>query len=1028
MGYLKKILNRPVSAILIILSVIIFGIMSVRGMQMEYFPDLNMPMEVVVITYPGADADSVERLVVEPVEDMGKNLTGIASIESQSYENYGMIQFTYEYGTDLDDAYMELKSELDNLAGDLPDECDPPKIMEVGINNDADISIAAKSVDGTDILDYIDNTVVPALEGVNGVAKVEVKGSRERYTKIVLDEDRMKQYGLSISQIASDIASADFDMPVGKIEFETQQLAANAYSEIVWHTDLPKVALRTSTGALITLGDVASTINVFEDEPESISRFNGQDSVLLEVSKKSTAQTVAVCSAVEKTVNSMQNPSVEYEVIHSGADDIMDSLTEVLKTLVEGVLITMLVLLVFLGDIKASLIVGSSMPLSIFIAAMILKLIDMPFDLMTGTGMIIAIGMLVDNSIVVLESCFRAKEEAEDHKDAALKGTSVMLFSVLGSTLTTVVVYAPIAMATGMSGQMNKPLCYSIILTMLASLVNSITVVPLLFTLFKPKSKEELPINKLLDVFRRGYAKLIPSFLKHPVIPVIIAVGLLTVAIGLLTTLNFDIFPPSYDGSIEAEAAFRSGTKLEVMDERIKELESALVNDENFGSVELSIDSTGVKITAYSAASSKRTSEEAVEIYTRQFADVTDMDLKFTPTGVTTGLASLMSEGNSKSITLESEDIDLLEQGAAAMEERLKTVPGVIKVQNAAAARQTNVRYRIDQQAAKDKGFQPSAVAMQIYYMLNGMTATELEDANGEDIEVRLQYPDLEYNDPQVLLSQSITASDGSSVALKDICTAEYTEILQNIHRVEGKFTTEVKATVDSALKYEVSAAVGDAADEVVLPEGVALAQSTMDKRLSDEMGSMGTSLIIAIMLVFLVMAVQFESVRYSLMVMMCIPFSLIGSFGLMFLMNEPISMMAMMGILMLVGMVVNNGILLVDGTNELKKEMPLGDALIEAGLTRLRPILMTTLTTVLSMLPLLLSGNSGMNMMHGMGVVIVGGLVASTLLAMYLMPPFYLLISGTDMEGRTRKERALIRKEKRLAKKNRKAQEDEEE
>lgn len=1001
MSYLRTVLNRPVSAVLIIVSVIIFGIMSIGGMQMEYFPDLNMPMEVVVITYPGADADSVESLVVEPVEDIGKNLTGIDSIESQSFENYGMIQFTYEYGTDLDDAYMELKAALDNIAGDLPSECESPKIMEVGINNDATISVAAKSKDGSDILSYIDDTVVPLLESLGGVAEVKVKGDRDKYAKIVLDEEKMKQYGLTINQIASDVASADFNMPVGTLDFGTQEIAANAYSDIDWHTSLKNIAIRTSKGSLITLSDVVSTINMFEDEPDTLSRFNGKDSVIIDVSKKSTAETIGVCNAVKEKVKELTNDSVEYEVINSSADDIMSTLNEVLKTLIEGVLITMAVLLLFLGDWKASLIVGSSMPLSLFIAAMVLKLMKMPFDLMTGTGMIIAIGMLVDNSIVVLESCFRMQEEqrsageALDFKSAALNGTSAMVFSVLGSTLTTVVVYAPIAMATGMSGQMNRPLCYSIIFTMIASLVNSVTVVPLLFTLIKPKSKTELPINKVLSVLSRAYSSIIPGFLKRPVIPVIIAVLLLVAAGGLFTTLNLDIFPPNYDGSIKVEAEFRSGTKLNIMDQRIKEIEKALVSDDNFDSVELTIESKGVTMTAYSAETSKRSSEQAVEEYTEKFKNTVDMDLNITPTGVTTGLASLMSEGNAKTISLEGSDMAALEKGAEQVAEKLNTVPGVIKVQNNASARKTNARFHIDQQAAKNAGFQPSAVASQIYSMLNGMKAATIDDEEMGKVDVKIKYPDKEYNDPQVLLNQAIVNSDGKSIALKDICNIEYTEIPLEIKRADDKFIVEVKAIVNSKAKFKAVAAVNDAVKEIKLPDGVKIAQSSTDKKLGQEMGSMGNSLMIAILLVFLVMAIQFESVRYSVMVMLCIPFSMIGSFGFMFLMGEPISMMAMMGILMLVGMVVNNGILLVDGVNELKKEMPLNEALVEAGLTRLRPILMTTLTTVLSMLPLLLSGNSGMNMMHGMGVVIVGGLVASTILAMFLMPPFYVLISG---------------------------------
>ena len=992
MNFIKTVLNRPVSALLIIFSIIVFGVSSLAGMKMEYFPNLEMPMEVVVITWAGADADSMSRLVCEPIEDVGETLTGVTSIESQAYENYATVQISYEYDTDIDDAYMELKAALDNMADEMPDGCGTPEIIEVSLDSDATISVAAISKDGSDILEYINEDVVPKIERQNGVAQVDVVGSRDKYTKVVLNEERLKQYGLSLSQVAADIAGADFDMPVGTLHAGNQDIAANAYSEIDWRTALTSLSIQTKSGELITLSDITDEIGLFEEDVDAISRYNGKDSVLIQVDKKSTAETRAVCKNVLNELNKNNDGKVEYQVVHSAADDINDSLQEVLKTLIEGVAITMVVLFVFLENIKASLIVGSSMPLSLFVAAIALSLLKMPFDLMTGTGMIIAIGMLVDNSIVILESCFRMQEQGLDYKEAALKGTSTMMFSVLGSTLTTIVVYAPISLATGMSGQMNKPLCYTVIFTMVASLVNAITTVPLLFTLIKPQEKTDLPINRILEKLSSKYKKVMPVLLKAPKRVIGVALVLFVIAIGLASTINFDVFPPSYDGSIKVAATFRSGTKLEVMDERIKEVEASLLKDKNFDSVELSIDSSGVEITAYSK-DNKRTSEEAVEKYTKEFEGMTDVDINVTPTGVTTGLASLMSSGNSETITLESENQDKLAKGAAVVEEALKEVPGVTKVSNAADASRTTARFHIDQQEAKFAGMQPSTVATQIYTMLNGMTAAEIEGEDGNMYDIKVQYHDGEYNDPAVLLSQYVSNSKGTSVALKDICSIEYTEIPQSIHRVDGKYVTEITATVNSGAKYQIASDISKKINALDLPSGVEQAQSIMDAQLMNEMSSMGTALVTAVFLVFLVMAIQFESVKYSLMVMMCIPFSLIGTFGLMFLFGEPLSMMAMMGVLMLVGMVVNNGILLVDGTNELKKEMDLHSALIQAGLTRLRPILMTTLTTILSMLPLLLSGNSGMNMMHGMGVVIIGGLLASTILAMFLMPPFYIVM-----------------------------------
>ena len=997
MKYVQLVLRRPISFILILVAVVVFGLTSITSMQMEYFPDLNMPMEVVYILYPGADADSVESLVVEPIEDAAETLTGIKTISSESHENYGTVQLTYEYDTDLDDAYNELKSALDNLSGDFPDGCEAPTILEVSLDDDATISVAVESKDGSDITNYANDTVVPKLESLNGVASVDVSGAKERYCRIILNEEKMRQYGLSISQVASTIAATDFNMPVGNVDMGTQSIPATAYTDIEWNTGLTNISLQTSTGEIITLSNICDDISLHEDDPDTISRYNGMDSIIVGVNKKTSAETIAVCNQVEKTLSQLEDADVTFEVVHSAANDIMDTLKEVLKTLIEGIIITMIILMIFLGDWKASLIVGLSMPLSLFLALTALNFMNIPFDLMTGTGMIIAIGMLVDNSIVILESCFRQKEKGFSAKDAAATGAAAMLFSVLGSTITTVVVYAPISTATGMSGQMNKPLCYTIIFTMLASLIDAITVVPLLFMLLKPESKTDLPINKLLGVLEEKYKNIMPKLLVKPAMTLVTVAVLLVGSIALFAQLDFDIFPPSYDGSIEVTADFRSGTKLSVMDERISEIEQLLVEDENFSSVELVIDEGTATITAYSSDNSKRSSEQAVDEYTEMFKNYTDMDVNVTPTGVTTGLASLMSSGNSTTITIQGDNLENLEEGANLVEEAMKTVPGVQSVKNDFSSLRTSIRFHIDQQMAQYTGLQPANIATQIYSMLNGITATQIEAEDGNEYDIKVQFAEGEYNNPDVLLAQSITNSNGDMVALKDLCTLEHTESLQTIQRTDGKYSAEITATVNSDDKYNIANDVSIAVSKIEFPEGVAQAVSTVDQTLTEEMGTLGKALIIAIFLVFLVMAIQFESVKYSIMVMTCIPFSLIGSFTLMFVMQEKISMMAMMGILMLVGMVVNNGILLVDGVNQLKEQMPLKEALVQAGITRLRPILMTTLTTVLSMLPLLLSGNSGVNMMHGMGVVIVGGLITSTVLAMFVMPAFYLLLTKKE-------------------------------
>lgn len=993
MKLIKTVLNRPISALLIIFSIVIFGISSISSLKLEYFPSLEMPMQLVYIMYPGADADSIERLVTEPIEDVGNSLTGMKSISSTTRDNYATIQFTYDYDTDLDDAYMELREGLDNIAGDLPVNCQQPVIMEISLDSDATISLVAQSVDGSDILDYVNDTVVPALERVNGVAQVEVSGSREKYVRIVLNEAAMKQYGISMASIAGYIADADFDLPVGTVNVGNQEIGLAAYTGIDWHQELRDVPLKTGTGKLISLSDVTEFINLYTSDADSISRYNGNDSVIINVTKKSSSPTIATCDLVEKSLADLTNESLKFSVVSSTADDIQSTLKEVLNNLVVGVILTMIVLLLFFGDLRASLIVGSSMPLSIFLSMIVLNLFGISFDLMTGTGMIIAIGMIVDNSIVILENCFRVKETEEDYKEAAKAGAAEMILSVFASTLTTVVVYAPICLTSGMSSQMNRPLCFAIIFTMTSSLLSAVYVVPLLFMLIKPREKKSLPINKVLDKAGKGYQRIMPKLLDHPKTVLISAVVLLVFSISLVTKLNFDLFPNNFDGSVDVTATFRSGTKLEIMEERIQGLEEALLSDPEFSKVTLSISGNSAQFKAYSDEKSKRSSEEAALYYLEQFKHVVDMDVAVTPFGVSSGLAALMSTGNSIEITLQGEDLESLRTAAGMVEEAMAGIPGVLKVDNEFSNSKTKGRLHINRKKAMDAGLTQTSVAMQVNYLLNGMTATSIEHEN-EEYDVILEYPEGKYDSVMAVMDYTMTGENQKEVMLSDIAEIDYVTSLQKISREEGHFIATIIANTTSETKYTAPSLIDAAINELNMPAGVMRAQNAMDRQIAEELGGMGTAMLTAVFLVFLVMAIQFESIRQSLMVMTCIPFSLIGSFGLLYLSSSPLSMMAMMGFLMLIGMVVNNGILLVDTTNQLRQTMPLKEALVQAGMIRLRPILMTTLTTVLSMVPMIISGDSGMAMMKGMGYVIIGGLCASTVLAMFLMPSFYLLIT----------------------------------
>ncbi len=1002
MKFIQLVLRRPMSVIMLIFGVVVFGSFSLSKMPLEYMPDMEMPMELVMITWPGADADSVDRLLTQPLEEECESLSNLDSLNSYSSENYTMLQLTYDYGTDMNDAYSDLKSAIDNLMPSLPEDCQDPMIMELSADALGTMMISATAPAGIDVADYLDSEVVPSLENIGGVARVELTGAQDEYLRIVLDEAALQQYGLSISTVGAAIAAADFDMPVGAVSLGSQDISLGVYGNVEVNPSFRDLPIQTPSGQTVMLGDVCTFFNLYEEEATTVSRYNGNDSVMLTVTKQDSAATMEVCRAVQRVLDQYSVNGVSFETIYSEGESILETMGEVLNTLITGVVLTMLVLFIFFGDWRASLIVGVSMPLSILLAVILLNFVGFNLDLMTGSALIIAIGMIVDNSIVILESCMRAREADLEPKEAAAVGTSTMLMSILAGTLTTIVVYFPMALAGGLVGMMTAPLAWTVLLTMLCSFLSAVVVVPLAFVWLKPRSRDEILVNRILGRFKNFYRRTLPRLLRHPGRVVSVGAACFLAAILLMTQMEFVLMGSNFDGSVSIGVTFRSGTKVEVMNQRIQSLEDALLADENFERVTLSISGSSASFTAYSADDCQRSSEEAVEEYTSRFGSVPDMDVSISPTGAMDMNAFMSS--SSKDVVLLSNSLDDLRTAAAQVEEAMYQVPGVIRIENPFNSSQSKGRIVIDSQKALAMGTSESQVAMQIYYLLDGLTAATV-DYGDTEYDVVLEYPEGKYDDISSLMNYPITTQTGQQVALRDISTVEYITTLPTITRQDGQYSVTLTATTTETAKYAAPAEIDALVSQLDMPEGVTQGIGMMDESTSEGLESMTTAILAGAFLVFLVMAIQFDSPRLSIMVMMCIPLSLIGSIGLVFLTGRPMSIVGLMGFLMLLGVAVNNGIYLVDGTNQLRQTMPLGEALVEAGTTRLRPILMTTLTTIISMVPMMFSTDSSMSMMADMAYVMVGGLFASTILAMFLMPAFYLLIRRENLDG-TRKGR----------------------
>ena len=1000
MSLTKFSLKRPVTTLLVVLALAVFGISSLLGLRLELMPDMDMPVMMVMTIYPGADPESVEELVSSEIEGKVGALSGVDSVTTYSQENSSMVLLQYDYSVDTNDAYLDLRAALDSVERSLPDDCQSPIVMKMDINSMPSMMYSLSTTDGSDVLSLANDEIVPELKAVSSVASVEVSGGRENYIQVKLDEEAMNQYGLTMSSIAQFIATTDFTVPIGSLEQGTQSISAISTADVTTVEDLREIPLFTATGSMIHLSDVAD-VQWSQKEPDSISRYNGEETLTVSVTKNQSASTLGVVRDVRKTMERLQkeHPGLVATASYDASDMILLAVKSVGSTLLMGVILSMLVLFIFFGDGKASLIVGSAMPISLLVTVIVMAVAGFSLNIITLGALVIAIGMMVDSSSVVLESCFRAKDKKPGFREAAEIGTRGVAGSIVASTITTVVVYLPLCIQTGLTGQIFGQLGYTIIIAMLASLISALTLVPLFFCIFKPQEKKELKLNGFLDKVKEKYDRLERKLLHKKKLSVLVAVALLVMSFGLVALMKVELMPAMDEGTISVAAAFRSGTKAEEVDKKMKEIEAMVAAHEDVDSYTLTSSKGSGKISVNLKEDRKMSSQEVADEWLEETRDMTGVQLDIT---VSSQMSTMMLTSSGGSVTLASTNLDDLKEAVSALQEKAWNIPGVLNVSSDAGEGATQIRVVIDPLDAMAHGMTPIQAAGGLYSMISGTEAMTIT-SNGEEYSVMLEYPEGTYTKASSLLDASV-----GGVPLSEMATLQYTDSQQTVMKQDGKYTTTITASCVSEDTDAVDAALDKLVADTKLPDSVEQTKDTMDEMMTETFTAIGKAIAAAVFLVFLVMAMQFESPKYSLMVMLSIPFSLIGSFGLLFLSGQSLTMISMMGIMMLVGIVVNNGILYVDGVHALMNEEGLGleDALIESGKTRLRPILITTLTTVISMIPMSLGLGTGTEMMQSMGIIIIGGLTASTILILLLMPVFYLMAYGNKKEKGPKKPR----------------------
>ena len=1006
MNITKTVLKRPVTTLMAVLCLLVFGLTSVFSAKMELIPEINMPMLIVFTMYPGASPEDVNELIGKPIEDEISTLSGMDNYQSISSENYSVVLVQYEYGIDIDEAYNDLKKSLDTVQAGFPDDVQDPMIIEMDINETASMSLAVNNDSEENLYNYVDHTIVSEFERLSTVASVDISGGRPEYVRVELIPERLSQYRLNISAVAQAIGSADFTYPVGDADVGRQNLSVTA--EVSYDTleSLKNIPITAGGGNIIYLDDVANIYAALEDE-NGIGRFNGRDTISISIQKQQSSSEVEVSEDVKKVVAELTaaDPELELIIVNDNSVMIRNSLSSVFQTMIMAAVVSMVIILLFFGDIKASLIVGTSIPLSILVALIAMSLMGFSLNVITLSSLVLGVGMMVDNSIVVLESCFRSTKgtSMREYTRGALDGSGIVMQSILGSTLTTCVVFLPLAFLKGLSGQIFKPLGFTIVFCMTASLISAMTIVPLCYVMYRPRERQKAPMSGVLAAMQSGYRKIMRRLLPWRGLVILTSVLLLAGSIFLATQLRTELIPSADEGAVSISIETRPGLRVEAVDEILTRVEEVVTSDENVASYLLSYGASGLSssigggsgasLTAYLRDDRTMETDEVIRQWRYAMARIPDCNITMESAST---MGSMMTTTQGFEVILHSADYDTVKDVSDRVVRELTARPEVTKVHSSLENAAPRLKISLDPVQAAAEGLSPVQVAGTVNLMLEGTEATTLE-TDGREVSVMVEYPDGEYDTLDEVKSIMIPTSSGSQVALTDIAEVLYEDSPQSISRYNKQYRVTINGDyteyVDTSDEREMDRVSETLISEVVRPRlisDVTIMENTMTEMIEEELGALFQAVLIAAFLVFVVMAAQFESPKFSLMVMTTIPFALIGSFSLLYVTDVTISMPSMLGFMMLVGTAVNNGILYVDTVNQYRKEMDMETALIEAGTTRLRPILMTTLTTVVAMIPMCLAYGDAGEIMQGLALVDVGGLIASTLLALLMLPAYY--------------------------------------
>ena len=931
-----------------------------------------------------------------------------------------MVMVTFADGTDMDEAMVDLRDRIDRVKGFLPEDADAPMAMTIDVDAMPVVTVGLKGADLAELQAIAEDDIQPALERIDGVASVDIAGGYENEIAIDTDADRLAGYGLSVSYIAQMLAAENVALPAGEVQSGDQSFSVRTDGEYSSVSDIANTLIPLPTGGTVRLSEVAD-VYVAPKEQTAIAKIGGEPCITISVNKQSDTNTLQVAERAKDALDEVTalQPTLDWSLLMDQSDMINMTVDSVIQNIVFGVLLAAIVLFVFLRDWGATAVISMSMPICIISVFLIMQVFDITMNMMSLGGIAMGVGMIVDNSIVVLENIFHYRSDGCDRFTSCVEGTKEVALSISASTLTTVAVFLPIGLSGGLSGMMFREFCITICSLLLASLLIALTLVPVLcYALLDRGGKHRMRMpdtgHDIADrPLMRKYKELLAHFITHRKKAIIISGAMIVAFLGSIAIAGVELMPQMDESMVAIGVEMPVGSDLEDVSamadravdialEQVPEIESIYYST---GGASMSTTSTAnsasITVNLVDKSDRDRTSQQVADDLRPYMQDLAGAEISVEASG-TMDMSSMT--GDAISVTLRGDDYDKLSQTAEQLAGQLAALPGAIEVSSSASEQVPEVEITLNRANASRFGLTAATIGQAVRGELSGQTATQLK-VNGEEITVTVRGDSRAETSIDALKSVMIPTQTGGSVPLSLVANVDTVLAPQSINRLNQSRTVTITGGADDTVSTaEMSQAVQGVLDTFELPDGITYETGGEMEEMINTFTQLAYALVVALGLVYFVLASQFESFVMPVIIMTILPIGLLGSLFTLPLTGNKISMVAFIGVIMLAGTVVNSSIVLIDYMNIRRKRGEDKDtAILNACPRRVRPVLMTTLTTVLGLLPMVFSNGEGAEMMRPMAIVMITGMVVSTIVTLLFTPVYYSLIDSLTQRVRTR-------------------------